>query len=127
MKLAIYKVIEEVYTHIKQSLCISETGGILGVNVHDEYTVTEFYYDSTGKTETNVYVPDIEVLNSIISGWAERNIKFIGFVHSHPKNHYKLSGPDIEYANRIKKSCEIDQILMMIYLPDSQELYQYVV
>lgn len=122
-----YQILKEVYTHIQESLHVPETGGILGVNIDDENTVTEFYYDKTGKTEKNAYIPDIKVLNNIISEWAERKTEFVGFVHSHPKNHYRLSIPDIEYANKIKKSCGIKQILMMIYLPENQELYQYVI
>ena len=121
-----YQIQETVTNQIKRSLSVPETGGILGVSINDRQTVTSFYYDGTGKTEKNTYTPNIEDLNKVIADWAEHEIEFVGFVHSHPKGRYKLSTPDVEYANEIMRVCDMPEILMMIYLPDTQELYQYV-
>lgn len=121
-----YQISRQIISAITENLYLPETGGILGVNINDRKAVTAFHYDSTGKTEGNTYTPDIETLNKVIAEWAENGIEFIGFVHSHPKGGRKLSVPDIEYANEIKKVCNMPQILMVIYLPDSEEFYPYV-
>ena len=97
-----------------------------GVNIHDRRTVTAFHYDSTGKTQGNTYTPDVDTLNRVISEWAENGIEFAGFVHSHPRRNRKLSPPDIEYANKIKDVCDMPQIIMALYLPDSGEIFTYV-
>lgn len=122
----IYCLKEKVLVQIKKTLYLPETGGILGVNINDRRTVTAFHFDSTGKTEGNTYTPDVDTLNRVIAEWAEDGIEFIGFVHSHPKGGRKLSPPDVEYANEIMRACNMAEILMMIYLPDTQELYPYV-
>ncbi|MBQ6972632.1 MAG: Mov34/MPN/PAD-1 family protein [Synergistaceae bacterium] len=103
-----------------------ETGGILGVSLTAPHTVTAFHHDSTGITERSTYTPDVDSLNRVIAEWAEHGIEFIGFVHSHPKGGRKLSPPDVEYAREIMRACDMPEILMMIYLPDTQELCQYV-
>ena len=106
---------------------IPETGGILGVSINDPHTVTAFHFDSTGRTERSTYTPDVGSLNRVIADWAENGIEFVGFVHSHPKEDCKLSKTDIEYADKIKKVCSMSLILMVIYLPDTEEIYPYVI
>lgn len=124
--LTIYQIQEIIASQIKLMLSIPETGGILGVNINDRHTVIAFHYDSTGKTEGNTYTPDVNTMNKVIAEWADEGIEFIGFVHSHPAKGRKLSSPDIEYANEIMRVCNMPEILMVIYLPDTQEIYQYV-
>ena len=122
----IYQIPEEIITGIHRNLSVPETGGILGVNIHDRRTVTAFHYDSTGTTEKHSYTPDIKALNKIIAEWAEEDIEFIGFVHSHPQNSERLSPQDVHYAQNIMRTCDMPEILMMLYLPDTEELYQYI-
>ena len=121
-----YQTQETVASKIKLTLSLPETGGILGVSINDPYTVTAFHFDSTGRTERNTCTPDVDSLNRVIAEWAEDGIEFIGFVHSHPKGGRKLSPPDVEYAREIMRACDMPEILMIIYLPDTQELHQYV-
>lgn len=121
-----YQINRQIISAITENLYLPETGGILGVNINDRHTVTAFNYDSTGKTEGNTYTPDVNTLNKVIAEWAENGIEFIGFVHSHPAKGRKLSPPDVEYANEIMRVCNMPEILMVIYLPDTQEIYQYV-
>ncbi|MBR0149959.1 MAG: hypothetical protein IJP89_01190 [Synergistaceae bacterium] len=122
----IYQIQETVASQIKLRLSLPETGGILGVNIDAPHIITAFHYDSTGKTQGNTYTPDVDTLNRVISEWAENGIEFAGFVHSHPRRNRKLSPPDIEYANKIKDVCDMPQIIMAIYLPDSGEIFTYV-
>lgn len=122
----IYQIQETVADQIKLNLSVPETGGILGADIHDRFSVTEFYFDSTGRTGKNTYTPDVEALNKVIAEWAKNGIEFVGFVHSHSNRSSKLSQPDIEYANKIKSVCGMPEILMMIYLPETKNIYQYV-
>ena len=121
-----YELSEGISRKIKQCLTLPEMGGILGADINDKYNVTVFYFDSTGQTKRNCYTPDVDALNKIIQDWAKLDIEFIGFVHSHPKGIKNLSPQDIKYANEIKNTCEMSEILMIIYIPETEEFYQYV-
>lgn len=113
-----------VLDEIKQSLTRPETGGILGIN--SSRVVTKFYYDSTGTTTKTQYIPDVQRLNSILRQWAAAQIRFVGFVHSHPKGKEKLSSCDLSYAKEIKGKCSLSEILMLLYIPDEKKFIQYV-
>ncbi len=119
-----YELADSVIRQIQAALAIPESGGILGVR--EGRTVSEFYHDSTGTTDARNYIPDIDSLNAVLRDWNRRGIKFVGFVHSHPPNKENLSKPDKKYANKIKAHCGMNEILMLIYLPESQTLWQYV-
>lgn len=112
-----------VLNEIKQSLTRPEMGGILGIN--SSRVVTKFYYDSTGTTTKTQYIPDIQMLNLIIRQWATAEIRFIGFVHSHPKGKEKLSSCDLTYAKDIKEKCSLSEILMLLYIPDEKKFIHY--
>lgn len=112
-----------VLDEIKQSLTRPETGGILGIN--SSRVVTKFYYDSTGTTTKTQYIPDVQRLNSILRQWAAAQIRFVGFVHSHPKGKEKLSSCDLTYAKEIKEKCSLSEILMLLYIPDEEKFIQY--
>ena len=86
---------------IRKTLCLPETGVILGVD--GRHVVTKFYPDITGTTKKNNYVPDVRKLNEIIREWAATEIAFIGFVHTHPKGAERLSSCDESYAKKSKK------------------------
>ena len=119
-----YQFEAKVLYQIKKSLIFPEMGGILGIN--EQQVVSKYYFDSTGITTESRYTPDVKVLNKVICEWAEQQIEFIGFVHSHPKSEPRLSLGDITYANRIKEVCIISKILMVIYIPGENVLHQYV-
>lgn len=53
------------------------------------------------------YTPDSQYANTIIKDWAELNICFCGFVHSHLVNKNDLSDSDIEFAKQLFKSYNI--------------------
>ena len=124
---SIFCLHDKVLAQIKGTLRLYETGGILGASIDATNTVTAFHFDSTGRTEHSTYTPDVGNLNRVIAEWAEEGIEFVGFVHSHPKEDCKLSKPDIEYADKIKEVCSLPQVLMVIYLPDTEAIYPYVI
>lgn len=115
---------KSVLDEIKKTLCLPETGGILGVN--GRRVVTKFYPDVTGTTTKNNYIPDVRKLNEIIRHWATEGIAFAGFVHTHPKGAERLSSCDVSYAKKIKETCALSEILMLLYLPDEEKFFQYV-
>jgi len=119
-----YSISGAVLDQIRQSLCVPESGGILGVNA--DCLVTEFHFDNTGVTAKRIYVPDTERLNVVICEWSLRGIKFVGFVHSHSEGKKNLSAVDIHYAEKIKRYCALSEILMLLYLPADESFHQYV-
>jgi len=120
-----YQIKETVFEKIRKSLRFPEMGGILGTS--DGFFVDNFYHDKTGITKGNQYIPDVDFLNKVVDSWYKSGIQFIGFVHTHRKFAYNLSGTDIIYAKEIKKSCEMSEILMLLYIPDENSFFEYVV
>ena len=119
-----YLIEKSIIKEIKKTLRLPEMGGILGID--NNRIVTKFYHDSTGTTTKTQYIPDVQRLNSILRQWATAEIRFIGFVHSHPKGKEKLSSCDLNYAKEIKKKCSLSEILMLLYIPDEEKFIQYV-
>jgi DNA repair protein RadC len=119
-----FEISETVIESIKQSLIQPEMGGILGID--NSHVVTKFYHDSTGTTTKTQYIPDVQRLNSILRQWAAAQIRFGGFVHSHPKGKEKLSSCDLSYAKEIKGKCSLSEILMLLYIPDEKKFIHYV-
>lgn len=115
----------DVYGDIEKSLSSPEMGGILGMDQSE--TVVKFYFDATGTTAENSYIPDVKTLNRVIQDWFEMGIYFAGFVHSHVKEKTTLSWADVDYAKTIKNVCGIDCVLMMLYIPETGEFYEYTV
>ena len=120
-----YRIAEYVLKNIRSVLCVPEIGGILGID--NTNTVVKFHYDITGVTHRHNYIPDVDKLNKVINEWAELQIEFIGFVHSHGSGKFNLSSTDIKYAKKIKDFCNIPEILMLLYIPDEDIFYQYIV
>ena len=113
-----------VLAEIKKNLTRPEMGGILGID--NSRVVMKFYHDSTATTTKTQYIPDVQRLNSILRQWAAAQIRFVGFVHSHPKGREKLSSCDLSYAKDIKEKCSLSEILMLLYIPDEKKFIQYV-
>ena len=90
-----------------------ETGGIIGVN--KEGVISAFQFDETYSSNPFEYYPNVVFLNQVINEeWANENIEFVGFVHSHLHN-CKISQDDIKYARLILKSnTNINNILIGI-------------
>lgn len=77
----------------------AERGGILGSD--PDGVIRHFVPDPTARCTAGAYDPDIEEMNRQISQWKTKNIRFVGFVHSHPPGFKRLSGADEDYAAKI--------------------------
>ena len=88
-----------------------ESGGILG---RKNGVVCALYIDCTEQSKLRAeYCPNVERLNTVISAWAEEDICFAGFFHTHLPTQATLSHED---------NCYIEEIIRS--LPDSAgELY----
>ncbi|MBR3569493.1 MAG: hypothetical protein IKN96_01660 [Oscillibacter sp.] len=89
--------------------------------------MTEFYFDATGTTTENRYAPDVATLNRVIAEWFRNGIEFAGFVHAHTKDAPRLSWADTDYAQTVKKACQMESVLMLLYLPETETFHEYVV
>ena len=119
-----YQITKSVLAEIESALVLPEMGGILGID--KTKTVVKFYHDSTGRSTAHRYFPNIETLNKVIAEWYNAEINFIGFVHSHRAGLTKLSPCDLRYSEKIKSFCRMNEILMLLYIPDAKTFYQYV-
>lgn len=102
-------VLDEIFQEIKQYNY--ETGGIIGVN--ERGVISAFQFDETHSSSPFEYCPNVDFLNDVINGkWANKNIVFVGFVHSH-LNNGTLSTQDVIYAREIlKKNCCLENIFI---------------
>lgn len=90
-------VLNEIFLSIKQY--DYETGGIIGIN--ESGIISAFQFDETYSSNPFEYCPNVDFLNQAINEeWANENIEFIGFVHSH-LNNCEISKQDIKYARQI--------------------------
>ena len=87
-----------------------ELGGMLGVS-EEQNLITTFVFDNNARVNHVEYNPNTKFLNSVINGkWADEEISFAGFVHSHPGHFNRLSGADVEYAARICKELDMQYL-----------------
>ena len=65
------------------------------------------------------YTPDCDSLNRLLRhDWNPRDIRLLGFAHSHPRFARRPSGGDLEYARRIlEHNPELKRLLLPIILP----------
>ena len=84
-----------------------ESGGIL-LGSRKYGIITEYYFDFMGSRSGNGYDPHVDFLNHIVKKeWSENKRELVGFVHSHPRGAYWLSGDwgngtgDMAYIERI--------------------------
>lgn len=96
----------------------AETGGMLGGDLKTG-RVTHFYFDEVGECNGAAYAPDIASLNKLLKDdWNQKNVRLLGFVHSHPRDFYRPSVGDEEYANNILASNpELPALLVPIVQP----------
>ena len=120
-----FRIYPDVYSDIKKALTFPEMGGILGMDQSGK--IVKFHFDATGTTAKNLYTPDVKTLNRVIQDWFEMGIYFAGFVHSHVRGKTRLSWADVNYAQTIKNVCGMDSVLMMLYIPETGEFYEYTV
>lgn len=73
-----------------------ESGGILGSR---NGVISEFYYDYSGITDKNYYMPSDEV-DKIIRQWNLMGYTFEGFIHSHT-NRFSPTNADIDYSLKV--------------------------
>lgn len=118
-------ILPDVYECIKSSLNRPEMGGILGAD--SSGIVVAFHFDATGTTTKNQYTPDTEALNHVIGTWFAQGVHFAGFVHTHNKCMEKLSWADTNYALTLKKVCQMESVLMLLYIPETQAFYKYII
>lgn len=110
----------EVWEEIKVTIgnISLEAGGILG---RQNEKIMAYYFDRSGLFLKNKYIPDIKQINKVITNWAERNISFCGFIHSHPLSCIKPSYGDIEYVKKILRGNGLEKLYLLIYLADLDE------
>jgi hypothetical protein len=96
---------EEVYLAIRDTVgsLTPEQGGILGGDP-DTNIVTHYAFDPTAQRSSVAYSPDVLFLNDLLKReWNPKGIRFLGFVHSHPRGLQRPSSGDHEYAVEILK------------------------
>lgn len=90
-----------------------ECGGVLGTK--GDGVVTEFYYDTTGKSTPTGYAPDVATINNmLINDWMPRGVLMVGIVHSHAKENRVPSCGDVGYGIRILQALDT---VDFFYLP----------
>ena len=94
-----YKVLHKIISTIGRFP--AETGGVLGGKEKDNL-VTNFYFDTTSNNSAVTYSPDHNTINNLFNRhWNPQNIRFRGFIHSHPGIMNRPSPGDVVYAKRI--------------------------
>lgn len=96
-----------------------ETGGIIG---QQNGIIGFAEFDSgTVQSESAVYIPDVERLNSVIEKWSCSGIEFVGVFHSHPIGQETLSKDDIEYIHSVFDSMpdSVTELYFPIVIPKS--------
>ena len=89
-----------------------ECGGVLGAST--EGIISEYYFDTSGKSEDNAYLPDVNEINRVLESWHENDIHMVGIIHSHNANNPVPSCGDISYGIRILQALDY---VSCFYLP----------
>lgn len=111
------RITKQLLLEVAEKIRLPEQGGILGADGNG--TVRYFHFDSGGTSLPNEYLPDTAALNKVLAEWYENNIRFVGLIHSHPTDKSTLSAADISYARQICRICGMDDVLMLLYLPEN--------
>ena len=97
----------------------AEHGGMLG-GTYEDGIVTEYYFDQTARRSGAAYSPDTDSVNRLLKEeWNPRNVRLLGFVHSHPPGIRQLSSGDLKYAERILQNIpELDALLLPLVMSE---------
>jgi len=113
------RMTRQVYEAIRHSVGRqpAEHGGLLGGR---NGVVTAFHFDRTAHRTGATYSPDAEALNELLTwDWNPRNLRLLGFVHSHPPGVRHPSGGDLGYARRIlEHNPHLDRLLLPIVMTE---------
>lgn len=99
---------DQVYTAISQTIGrhVPEQGGILGSS--DGIHIDHYYFDRNARVTGSTYTFDADTLNQVISKWNDRDIRFVGVIHSHPRGYTSPSAGDMEISRTIVQSMDMD-------------------
>ena len=114
---------DEICSHLFNTP--AECGGVLGGRKGE--TVCAFYFDRTGSSSPEEYVPDYLTINGVLDEWAADEIQMLGIIHSHKGNDSMPSCGDLYYCEQILLANEVlDEFLLPIALPDKRTIDLYV-
>lgn len=118
------KMTQEVYRQIVDTIGRHEPecGGVLGAK--QEGVITEYYFDTTGRSSPNGYAPDVNAINEmLIKDWMPRGILMVGIVHSHSNGNSVPSCGDINYGIRILQALDtVDRFYLPIMAVNDGEI-----
>ena len=104
-----------------------ESGGILGAG--EDGVISQYYFDVTGISEPDAYIPDVEAVNQVLEAWHERGIHMVGIVHSHQGGMNVPSCGDVAYGTRILEALDtVDRFYLPIVVchEDAPRMLGYV-
>jgi len=110
------KILLDVYNEILSVFPVvpPETGGIIGCGKNE--IVSKFYFDYGCRCEMELqYVPNISILNNIISTWNTESVVFGGIIHSHFPGVERLSHEDENYIVEIMNT--MPRCISKLYFP----------
>lgn len=118
---------QQIYDEMRSALLsiMPECGGVLGAK--QGQPVSKFYFDVSGVSTRNAYIPDHVAINSILEQWEQENIIMVGIAHSHAGENTTPSCGDLFYCERILQANPgLHQFLLPIMSCKSKELQLYV-
>ena len=102
-----------------------ESGGILG---GANGVVNVFQLDIAPDVATaGAYSPNVDFLNTCLTGWAQQGHDFCGMVHSHFQDDCRLSCADLKYIARILNAMPmwIDRLYFPLVFPRSKQMLSF--
>ena len=114
---------QSVYKSIAESLGsrVPECGGVLGAG--EDGVICEYYFDETGVSKPDAYIPDVVAINRVLEAWHERGIHMVGIVHSHREGLRVPSCGDISYGMRILQALDtVDEFYLPILTRDGDDV-----
>jgi proteasome lid subunit RPN8/RPN11 len=114
---------QSVFDEIKNTIGTfpAETGGILGMTGD---TINHFYYDEyPDDSSYSAYTPNCDAINACLEKWTDREVIYVGCIHSHPSGICSPSYPDKLYAQRIlNNNSNFDKSKKYLYIPIVQSI-----
>ena len=117
-----YKCTDNVKEEILNTLGKNyhETGGLLGST--QPGLIDHFAFDNVFCcTEKGRYTPDVAFLNNILTDWHDKNISFVGLIHS-PEDRETLSEADIKYEVQVIRLNAIESMIMGLYIQATRKI-----